>query len=799
MTPGNRGSAACLVWCGVHTLTPSQSYATELLENVVVTARKIAEPRLHVPHSIDVIPADALPSAFALDLDRLAAMSPGLYFESLWGGTGSAPVLRGQSQPSTAGDNVGVFVDGVYQAERTAIDSNPIDLERVEIVRGPQSTMFGRSTFAGAIHYVPRLPSRELAAGFEAAVGTDAYSSANGYVSGPLRPGLLLGRIAVGYREADGTAVNAADGENLGGGERAAISVTLVSDWEGPWRARLSGRWTTASLEHSATSSVAGAAYNCGAIDAMTNLWSYYCGSLPTTDRYAISPGIPRSGLDVGQVSFVLQWSAHGLDFNSTTSYYNGSTDRYRDFDATATGELLGVCAQPACPRGSGPPQPTLREVNVEAISRSRASTTDWSQDFTLRGKTSASWSWLMGVSASVSQQSSLTAFGFERGDLLVTERLTAMLPLTPAVAGPVSRANSFLVQDPAREQVTQSSVETEVRTAALYGAFDYRIAEAWTLRAEARTSYERQELPGNLNSPQNFSDTTPRLSLQWAPAEASLLYVSAAKGSRSGGINVPVGLNADEQAFEPEYNWTYEMGARRDQAYWNADATIYYIDWRNTQLLGFPVTPDINTLITRNTVGVRTRGAEVAFGGQLSDRIALRAAYSHSASAFAPDSDDPGSAAFCGLKGSTTSSSFCAVGPPRSGNATPGSYVPYIDGNQLPRAPKDQFALNITGDLTRPAAEWTLNGALDLSYQGDVYDRAINGARFGERMLLSARLNWRRGRCTLQLWGTNLTDELYVRSVGSRGAAFYPVSPRPIDLVYGDGRRIGLTVRYEL
>src|SRR5690606_33042068 len=137
------------------------------LEPVTVTARKRSEPYRAVPLAIDVLDRERLIAASAADLSALARIAPGLYFESLWGGLGSAPVLRGQAQPNAAGDNVGVFVDGVYQAERTAVDSAVLDLERVEVVRGPQSALFGRSTFAGAIHYVPRAPTPELSGGVE--------------------------------------------------------------------------------------------------------------------------------------------------------------------------------------------------------------------------------------------------------------------------------------------------------------------------------------------------------------------------------------------------------------------------------------------------------------------------------------------------------------------------------------------------------------------------------------------------------------------------------------------------------
>jgi outer membrane receptor protein involved in Fe transport len=166
------------------------------LEQIVVTARKVVEPLQNVPLAIDVLDRERLITGSVADLYALARLSPGLYFESLWGGFGSAPVLRGQSQPSTAGDNVGVFIDGVYQAERTAIDVAPLDVERVEVVRGPQSTLFGRSTFAGALHFVPRAATRDFEQGVGLGVGTDGYATASGFLSGPMLQGQVLGRMA---------------------------------------------------------------------------------------------------------------------------------------------------------------------------------------------------------------------------------------------------------------------------------------------------------------------------------------------------------------------------------------------------------------------------------------------------------------------------------------------------------------------------------------------------------------------------------------------------------------------------
>lgn len=781
------------------------------LEEVVVTARKVPEPYWAVPLTIDVLDRAELIAASVADLAALARRVPGLYFESLWGGVGSAPVLRGQSQPSAAGDNVGIFVGGVYQAERTAIDVAPLDLDRIEVVRGPQSTLFGHSTFTGAIHYVPRAPTRELTGGVELGGGTDAYLSATGYLSGPLSPGVLLGRIAAGSRNAAGTWTNPADGSSLGDYSRNAVAATLVVADGGPWNVELAGRWSRTDTGHPAQSSIDGADFNCGAIEPSSGYWSYFCGDLPVAGNTAVSTGLPDSTNSVTQLSLSLAWSTAAVTFTSDTSYYRGASDVYRDFDSSSSGETFGVCLlSVTCPRAQSPPQPVSRLVQVNSVSRQEPATEEWSQEFRLRGRAADRVDWLLGLTGFVTHEDSLARFGFERGDLAANEALAVLLPLTPGVAGPVARGNRALVDDPNAEQVLQSQSETTRRTFAVFGALSYRPTDRLGLRAELRTTWEQQELDsqvanfapsfGTTVPAQDFTDVTPRLSIDFAPDERSLLYASAAKGSRSGGINPIPDLPPAEQTFDPEYNWTYELSGRyRDgRRRWMGSVTVYHIDWRDTQIIGFSSSPDVANLITRNTAGLRTNGAELTLEARVHPLVTIQGAYSYADPEFVAGSDDPGSSQFCGLKGGNRTSSFCVIGPPRAGRAPPGTLVPYVDGNLPQRAPQTQWQVGVRGDSPVFAAGWRATGAVDLSHQGDVYDRAINGARFGERTLLSARAALVRGPWTLELWGTNLTDEGYIRAVSTRGAAYYPVAPRPLDLVYGEGRRIGVTVRYD-
>lgn len=781
------------------------------LEEVVVTARKLAEPYWTVPLTIDVLDRGQLIAASVADLSALSRMAPGLYFESLWGGAGSAPVLRGQSQPSAAGDNVGVFVGGVYQAEHTAVDVPPLDLERIEVVHGPQSTLFGHSTFTGAIHYVPRAPTSEITSGLELGAGTDQYWDASGYLSGPLVKGALLGRLAVGTRNAAGTWTNAANGDSLGDVSRYAAAASLTTDDGGPWSATLSGRWSRTKTSLPAQAYVDGAAYNCGAVDPASGYWSYYCGSLPMSDRVDLSTGVPDSLNQVGQVSLSIGWSGDGLRFESDTSYYRGASDIYRDFDSSSAGETFGACTVSVnCPPAVVAPTPVNRLVQVNSVWRLSPATTEWSQEFRLLGHHGTAVDWLLGVTGFLTDQQSTGRLGFDGSVLQPREALTILLPLTPGLAGPLARANVALVADPDRTQVLQNRSDTRTSTVAAFGAMTYRPVDTVALRVELRATWEQQQLDSEVANfrpsfgksvpAQHFADVTPRFSIDYAPTTDWLLYTTAAKGSRSGGINPDPDLIPAEQAYDPEYNWTYEVSGRyRDPLRrFVGSLTLYHIDWHDTQITGYSNTPGVSTLITRNTAGIRTSGVEVTGEAKLSSFLTLRGAYSYSDPEFVAGSDDPGSSPFCGLKGGNHSSSFCIVGPPRNGTAPAGTYVPYVDGNAPPRAPATQWEIGLRGDSSEFGDGWRFSGAADVSYQSDVYDRPINGAKFGERTLLSARAAVLRGPWTIELWGTNLTDEHYIRAVSSRGAAFYPVAPRPLDLVYGEGRRIGLTFGYQ-
>ena len=140
------------------------------------------------------------------------------------------PVLRGTSALGTGQNqnNVATLIDGLYISNPFAIDASMLDLEEVDVLRGPQNALVGRNAFAGAVLYQPAQPTASLRMGAQVEEGRDRYSRESAFVSGPLTNS-LGGRVAAMHETFDGTIRNHADAQhNLGGGDKVAVSGTLI-------------------------------------------------------------------------------------------------------------------------------------------------------------------------------------------------------------------------------------------------------------------------------------------------------------------------------------------------------------------------------------------------------------------------------------------------------------------------------------------------------------------------------------------------------------------------------------------
>lgn len=794
-------AALCVV------LACARPTAAEPIEEILVTARKVSEPLAEVPMSMDAFARRDLETQAIDSLQSLIARTPGLYYESSFGGLFSQPTMRAMDAGPNNESNVGVFVDGVYQASRFAMDVDPLDVERIEVVRGPQSTLFGHDTFAGAIQYVSAAPTEQPDAALTFDGGSDSLTGVRTHASGPLIDSALLGRLAVGVKRADGTDDNDAPGnETLGGYERTAAVITLATADAVAFDATLVARISRNDTTQPAIEPFTYPEYNCGSVDAISGAWSYYCGDLPTARDLTLSSHIPDSRNETRQVSLELAVPWLGGVLESQSSYYRGETDLYRDLDATRTGERFGVCTLGVnCTGTIGVPRFVDGLVDANTVLRLTPQTEEWSQEVRFRAAAGDRLDWMLGATAYWTTTQERTEAGVERGSLGPSQRLTAYQPTAPLLVGPLATTqNAALVDDPNRRQVTQTRDLRWSRSLALFGLVDYAVTDDVRARAELRASRKRIDLENRVTNftpgfygaigAEEFDDVTPRLSLDWAASDALRAYISAAEGSRSGGINPVPGLDASEQSFDPESNWTYEVGLRwADPAGHRFAGTYYVVDEQDTQLTGFADTPGITNLITRNTEGREVNGVEISADLRAARWLGAELDYAYMSSEYRGGSDDPGGRRFCGLTATISTSTFCEIGPSRSGNTT--QLVPYIDGNQALRVPRTTWHAAVVLDGAAGASTWQWR--VDANGQDDVFERSIAGARYGARMLVDTRLTWTQPGWTLALWGRNLTDEDYIRNVTPGPPTFYQTVARPLGLLYGDGRRIGATITW--
>ena len=775
---------------------------------IVVTARRQSEKLMDVPLAVDVVPASSIGPGGVDNLQSLAAHVPGLSYEAGWGGFFSTPALRGQNQPNVRTvDAVGMFIDGVYQANRDAVDAEPLDLERIEVVQGPQSALFGHSSFAGLIHFIPAQPTEHLYVSGAADIGTDNLFGTRGTISGPVST-LLKARLAVSWKTADGTHENTAlPGQHLGNSEHVAIAASLATrDGSGPLSARISARYDIGRSNHPASFALDHLSYNCGSRDLASGFWSYFCGRAPLPAQVSVSPDLPDSRSHSGQVALHLALDAGGVELRSDTSYYRANSDEFRDFDGGAVGELYGVCLATLNCSGIGSlTVPVVRLQRVNMVLRRSVTAREFAQEMRIRTTGDHRFSWQIGTTFFRTRVQSTMAWGAARGSLAAGERFSSLVLSNPLRVGPPAAINFAVVDDPNTSQIVQSDAVETRRTLAVFATADYHLAESIKLRGEVRASWERVILDsrranfaasfGTSLGARTFHDINPRFSLDWRPANGWLAFASYARGSRSGGINTIPNLLPVEQTFGPETNWTAEFGVKFSGSglVRSARLTAYDIDWRNTQILGFSLTPGVNALIVRNTRGIHTQGFEIA--AELAPAHWLRAdfAYSYTNPRFKSGSEDPGSGTFCGLAIGVTTSSFCTIRPSL---INPGQLVPDISGNRPGRAVKTTWTAGLTVSPPLRALRG-LRLHAEVSHQGNTFSDHIDGMYWGARTLIGARVSFPVGPCSVELWGTNLGDARYVRFAAPRAPAFYIGIPRPYDLILGEGRRIGLTLLF--
>ncbi len=217
--------------------TVERTGADAMIEEVVVTARRREEGLQSAPIAISAYTGDSLDYRGVTRLDQIAKFAPGLTLEnnpSFGGASNSAAIyLRGIGQKEflpTTEPGVGLYVDGVYVARSVGAILDIVDVERIEVLRGPQGTLFGRNTIGGAISVVTRQPEigGDVQGSIGASIGDDSLLHLNASVEGTLSD-TAAARLSVASFNQDGY-VQRADGIDLGDDD--TLTARLALNWQ---------------------------------------------------------------------------------------------------------------------------------------------------------------------------------------------------------------------------------------------------------------------------------------------------------------------------------------------------------------------------------------------------------------------------------------------------------------------------------------------------------------------------------------------------------------------------------------
>lgn len=862
---------------------PADGEATQL-DDVVVTARKRQESLQEVPLSVTAYNAPDMERRGFTGLEDIARATAGFTFEPyMTGGAHAAPVIRGLAQTFTTAriQNVSFFLDGVYLQRQSMLDLGMVDMERIEVMKGPQNALYGRNAFAGAINYITLEPGTSPEGYLMLGLGDNDRRQYRGSLTGPLdEAGTILGKVTAGIGKYEGHTRNdhpVADadpaGENLRGNlggnddQTYAVSLAWAPDFIDGLRVRASYYYSDLVHETGPGYSISGVHagrfslrrdeendLNClpatiqkigdPSPSATASGNSAWCGELPVNasdvaprDRngMVIDPraigSTSKTGLSLlsADYEFSDAVSMHYMfgmaDHNSYTD--GGASDedpiRGRGLYANAPGDYQDENNYYYVNTSSGRPNSELEEFSHELRF-------DWEFSDRLRFGLGGYYSIVQDEEWTSLYISDLCNTG--PGQIDGTQNVdNCNLPLSaPNHFAEYLRQEGTVTAAPAYDQAVRqhggrnrgewSAFEDTI--VAMFGSASYDFTDAIEATLEVRVSQEDKAIerktdafmlrPGefveydplehpvlpfgnrinstipveNARDSASFTDVAPRAIVNWDWAKDHMVYLSAAKGVKAGGFNNSA--TPDEQTYEPETNWTYELGSKN--RFWHGaftlNGSVYFIDWTELQGSTPPADASLSSSdIVSNIGGATSMGVELESALFFTRSISLDGAFSYSD----PKYDDGviySASRAAGADSATESSRkiwcddvICA----RNGD---------VGGNQLARTPKMKYSLGL--NYGQDIGRWTLTGRLDTNYQSKQYVEPVNLSWVPARQVTNASLkvNFPDFRWELSGWVKNLTDEQYAAN------SFYIGVFDQYMVGTGAGRTLGATLKYK-
>jgi iron complex outermembrane receptor protein len=719
--------AATLAAASASNAAFAQGEPEPALEEIIVTAQKRSESLQDTPVAVTAVTGESLESLNRDDIAAIAVQTPSLAYSEA-GGEAQIYIRGVGSNLFTVGadPSVAMHLDGVYVARANMGINQFFDVERVEVLRGPQGTLYGRNATGGAINILSRMPTDEFEGYGSVLFGSFDRRELKGAISGPLSAG-WSGRLAVRALEDEGYTD---DLDPRGGDEIDDNDLRAV---------RGTARWSGESVELTVIgdySEFDGGNTSIRPIDALGA--ARVLGAVPT--RFGDTRNNVPSFFEwqTGGVNVTLEWRiSDALTLTSVSGYRAWDSDFLFNTDGT--------------------------EIEVTRTTQVY-DTKQYSEELRLNGDFGR-LKWIAGayyldedrfgalglVRANLAtpgvfiipadNDGTALAF-FGQADYAVTDRLT----FTAGI-----RYSDEKKEDVSRQlNVFAPPLGTTPLSEILVGLF------------------------GNLNFPpmaagsrtgdKTWQAWTPKIGLSFAPNEDVLLYASYSKGFKSGGYN---DFQPSNPVYDPEFIKSYEVGAKTE---WldnrlRLNAAVFYYDYTDLQVSSF-----LNSLtITTNAADSTVKGAELELQWRPIDSLDLNASLGYL---------DAKYDRYLATYGVCTLYAIQVVQDRNCLGTNPFTGAPFVPGNARP--------VNASGNRLNNAPEikstlsalysFELGGAGSLSlfgqlaYQDEIFFNPANdpNARQDAVTLLDARVAYTTASGALEIaaFGKNLSDEEYFHNI---------------------------------
>ncbi len=710
------------------------------IEEVIVTSQRRSENLQRIPKAISVLSSQQLERIKIDDLGGLGPKVPGLtvsYFSL------GQPTIHmrgiGSNDDGAALDNsVVVYLDDIFVSRISSIDINLTDVERVEVLRGPQGTLYGRNTIGGAINVISKPPTRQPEARLSATAGNYDFGAASAVISGPLKKDQLLAKVALSGNRSDGWQKNIFLNDDQHGRENLSVRSNLAYLPNQRFSLRLGADYSWDNLNSSGRIPVAGRT-PIRILDGNGQL-------IPAIDENgnAVTDG---SGNPVLQSQLPTEiFAALGGDFEHATNGLSGYTDR----------QIWGTTAKAIWENSWG---------EFASITGYRNSDFAWAEDS-------------IGLPPTITDQRIGTAVNETHRQFSQELRWTSDEgQALRYVVGLyyLHEHTERLEKFPFANDTALTSQKNKTNSYAVFGQADYALTDRHNITFGARYTHDQKRLnqfainggaPAiiledfRLTEHGSWNDFSPSLALSYQASDDMLFYGSVSKGFKSGGFQgAPGNLALAKQRIDPEKAWNYELGIKSEWLHnrLRLNMVSFYTDFRDLQVVQFRTIENFGIFETTNAASASLRGMETEFVYHPMEGLEISGSYAYLRATYDSFNDIAGR---------------------------------NFKNNRLRQAPKHSFELSL--NYQWPVFQGSAIANLDYRYQGKSFREPDNSITIQPAYdLLDASLGYRSrsNRWEFSIWSKNLLDEEYIAHLYVLGGNDYAL--------FGTPRTYGVTLNW--